>query len=166
MIIRYADIIVLHSLDMWVQLPLTFLRTNLFTDPVKPVAVEPGLREFGHPTNDSPVMYTSNFALTYFTVESDIKQAGIDAYLVVIDTEGLSIQSAVAGRKLTADVIAEAIKESGVEKKVNHRILISPGMAARLSGETEEASKWTVKVGPKDSSGIGPYIGDELWKKE
>jgi acetyl-CoA decarbonylase/synthase complex subunit gamma len=166
MIIRYADIMVLHSLDMWVQLPLTFLRTNLYTDPVKPVAVEPGLREFGSPTKDSPVMYTSNFALTYFTVESDIKQAGIDAYLVVVDTEGLSIQSAVAGRKLTADVIAEAIKESGVEKKVKHRILISPGMAARLSGETEEASKWTVKVGPKDSSGIGPYIGDELWKKD
>lgn len=165
MIIRYADILVLHSLDMWVQLPLTFLRTNIYTDPVKPVAVDAGLREFGSPNKDSPVMYTSNFALTYFTVESDIKQAGVDAYLVVVDTEGLSIQSAVAGRKLTADVIAEAIKESGVEKKVNHRILISPGMAARLSGETEEASGWTVKVGPKDSSGIGPYIGDELWKK-
>jgi acetyl-CoA decarbonylase/synthase complex subunit gamma len=111
-------------------------------------------------------MYTSNFALTYFTVESDIKQAKIDAYLVVIDTEGLSIQSAVAGRKLTADVIAEAIKESGVEEKVKHRILISPGMAARLSGETEEASNWTVKVGPKDSSGISQYIGEETWKKD
>ncbi len=165
MIIRYADILVLHSLDMWVQLPLTFLRTNIYTDPVKPVAVEAGLREFGNPNEDSPVMYTSNFALTYFTVESDIKQAGIDAYLVVIDTEGLSIQSAVAGRKINAAIIAEALKESGVEKKVNHRILISPGMAARLSGETEEASGWTVKVGPKDSSGIGPYIGDGLWKK-
>ncbi len=166
MIIRYADILVLHSLDMWVQLPLTFLRTNLYTDPVKPVAVEAGLREFGHPTKDSPVMYTSNFALTFFTVESDIKQAGIDAYLLVVDTEGLSIQSAVAGRKLTADVIAEAMKEFKVEEKVNHRILISPGMAARLSGETEDASGWTVKVGPKDSSGISKYIGDELWKKD
>ena len=166
MIIRYADILVLHSLDMWVQLPLTFLRTNLYTDPVKPVAVEPGLREFGKPTKDSPVMYTSNFALTYFTVESDIKQAGIDGYLLVIDTEGLSIQSAVAGRKLTADVVAEALKEYDVESKVNHKILISPGMAARLSGETEEVSGWTVKVGPKDSSGIPQYIGEELWKKD
>jgi acetyl-CoA decarbonylase/synthase complex subunit gamma len=166
MIIRYADILVLHSLDMWVQLPLTFLRTNLYTDPVKPVAVEAGLREFGHPTKDSPVMYTSNFALTYFTVESDIKQAGIDAYLLVVDTEGLSIQSAVAGRKLTADVVADTLKEFNVEKKVNHRILISPGMAARLSGETEDASGWTIKVGPRDSSGISKYIGDELWKKD
>ncbi|MFW9935628.1 MAG: acetyl-CoA decarbonylase/synthase complex subunit gamma [Candidatus Thorarchaeota archaeon] len=165
-IIRYADILVLHSLDMWVTLPLTFLRTNLYTDPVKPVAVEAGLREFGSPNEDSPVMYTSNFALTYFTVESDIKQAGIDAYLLVVDTEGLSIQSAVAGRKLTADGVAEAIKESGIEDKVKHRILISPGMAARLSGETEEASKWTVKVGPKDSSGISQYIGEGKWKEE
>ena len=111
-------------------------------------------------------MYTSNFALTYFTVESDIKQAGVDAYLLVVDTEGLSIQSAVAGRKLTADIIAEAMKEYDVESKVNHKILISPGMAARLSGETEEATGWTVKVGPKDSSGIGSYIGDGTWKKE
>ncbi len=166
MVIRYADIIVIHSLDMWVELPLTFLRTNIYTDPVKPVAVEPGLREFGNPNKDSPVMYTSNFALTYFTVESDIKQAGISCYLLVVNTEGLSIQSAVAGRKLTADIIAEAMKEYKVEEKVNHRILISPGMAARLSGETEEATGWTVKVGPKDSSGIGPYLGDDLWKKE
>lgn len=165
-IIRYADILVLHSLDMWVTLPLTFLRTNLYTDPVKPVAVEAGLREFGSPNEDSPVMYTSNFALTYFTVESDIKQAGIDAYLLVVDTEGLSIQSAVAGRKLTADGVAEAIKESGIEDKVKHRIIISPGMSARLSGETEEASKWTVKVGPKDSSGISQYIGEGKWKED
>ncbi len=165
LITRYSDIVVFHSLDMWVQLPLTFLKTNIYTDPVKPVAVEAGLRVMGNPTSESPVMYTSNFALTYFTVESDIKQGGIDCWLIVVDTEGLSIQSSVAGRKLTADKIAEAIKKYKVEEKVSHRILISPGMAARLSGETEEASGWTVKVGPKDSSGIPQYIRDGLWKE-
>ena len=84
---------------------------------------------------------------------------------MVVDTEGLSIQSAVAGRKLTADTVAEALKEYKVADKEKHTILISPGMAARISGETEELSGWTVKVGPKDSSGIGPYIRDALWKK-
>jgi acetyl-CoA decarbonylase/synthase complex subunit gamma len=166
LITRYASIMVLHSADMWVQLPLTFLRTNLYTDPVKPVAVEPGLKEFGNPGPDSPVLYTSNFALTYFTVESDIKQAGVTCWLVVVDTEGLSIQSATAGRKLTADTVAEALKEYKVEEKVKHRILVSPGMAARISGETEEASGWTVKVGPRDSSGIGPYIQEGKWKED
>jgi acetyl-CoA decarbonylase/synthase complex subunit gamma len=165
-IVRYSDIVILHSLDMWTNLPLTFLRSNIYTDPVKPVAVQAGLVEFGEVGPDVPVMYTTNFALTYFTVESDIKQAGVNAYLVVIDTEGMSVQSAVAGRKLTAEKIAEALQEYGVADKVNHRILISPGMAARLSGETEEASGWTIKVGPQDSSGIPKYLQEGKWKEE
>ncbi|MFX1559989.1 MAG: acetyl-CoA decarbonylase/synthase complex subunit gamma [Promethearchaeota archaeon] len=166
LIVRYADIVVLHSLDMWTDLPLTFLRSNLYTDPVKPVAVEPGLMEFGDVGPDAPVMYTTNFALTYFTVESDIKQAGVDTYLMVVDTEGMSVQSAVAGRKLTADKVAESLEEYKVADKVNHKILISPGMAARISGETEETSGWTVKVGPQDSSGIGKYLQEGKWKEE
>ena len=166
LIVRYSDLIVLHSLDMWTNLPITFLRSNLYTDPVKPVAVEPGLKEFGDVGPDSPVMYTTNFALTYFTVESDIKQGGVAAYLLVIDTEGMSVQSGTAGRKLTAEKVAEALEEYKVADKVNHRILISPGMAARISGETEEATGWTVKVGPKDSSGIPKYIQEGKWKEE
>ncbi|MFW9844087.1 MAG: hypothetical protein ACFFEV_05905 [Candidatus Thorarchaeota archaeon] len=166
LIVRYADLIVLHSLDMWTNLPTTFLRSNLYTDPVKPVAVEAGLMEFGDVGPDSPVMYTTNFALTYFTVESDIKQGGSTAYLVVVDTEGMSVQSAAAGRKLTAEKVAETLEEYKVADKVNHRILISPGMAARISGETEEASGWTVKVGPRDSSGIPKYLQEGKWKEE
>ncbi|MGD2072660.1 MAG: acetyl-CoA decarbonylase/synthase complex subunit gamma [Candidatus Thorarchaeota archaeon] len=166
MIVRYADIAVFHSIDMWTQLPLTFLRSNIYTDPVKPVAVEPGLKKFGDAGPDSPVMYTTNFALTFFTVESDIKQAGLDAWLVVVDTEGMSVQSGVAGRKLTADKVAEAIEEYKVAEQVNHKILISPGMAARISGETEEATGWRVKVGPQDSSGIPKYIQEDRWKED
>ncbi|MGY5852248.1 MAG: acetyl-CoA decarbonylase/synthase complex subunit gamma [Candidatus Thorarchaeota archaeon] len=166
LIVRYSDIAVLHSLDMWTNLPLTFLRSNLYTDPVKPVAVEAGLMSFGDPGPDSPVMYTTNFALTYFTVESDIKQGGVQAWLLVVDTEGMSVQSAVAGRKLTADTIAEAMQEYGVAEKVKHKVLISPGMAARISGETEESTGWTVKVGPRDSSGIPKYLQEGKWKEE
>lgn len=166
LIVRYADLLVLHSVDMWTNLPLTFLRSNLYTDPVKPVAVEPGLKEFGDVTPDSPVLYTTNFALTYFTVESDMKQGGSTAYLMVVDTEGMSVQSATAGRKLTAETVAEALEEYGVAEKVNHKILISPGMAARISGETEEVSGWTVKVGPRDSSGIPKYLQEGKWKEE
>jgi len=78
----------------------------------------------------------------------------------------MSVQSAVAGRKLTADKVAETLEEYKVADKVNHRILISPGMAARISGETEESSGWTLKVGPRDSSGIGKYLQEGKWKEE
>jgi len=165
-IVRYSDIIIIHSLDMWTNLPTTFLRSNIYTDPVKPVAVEAGFFKYGNAGPDSPVMYTTNFTLTFFTVESDIKQCNVDAWLLTVDTEGMSVQSAVAGRKLTADKVAETLVEYGVAEKINHRILISPGMAARISGETEESSGWTVKVGPKDSSGIPKYLQQGMWKEE
>jgi acetyl-CoA decarbonylase/synthase complex subunit gamma len=159
---RYADLLIMHSLEGWVLLPNVILRFNIYTDPRKPVSVEPGLKAFGNPTENSPVMFTTNYALTYFTVESDIKSANIDCYLIVIDTGGISVESSVAGRILTAQVVADAIKKSGIEEKVKHRYLIIPGLAARLSGEIEDLSGWRVLVGPKDSSGIPAFL-KEKW---
>ncbi len=162
LITRYADILIMHSTAGWVLLPTTILRQNIYTDPRKPVAVEPGLRIFGKPDENSPVLFTTNFALTYYTVASDIESAGIDSYLLVVDSEGIAVDSAVAGRKLTAETVAEAIKESEVAEKVKHRRIIIPGKAARLSGEIEELSGWKVLVGPRDSSGIPKFAQEKL----
>lgn len=166
LITRYADILIMHSTDGWVLLPTTVLRQNIYTDPRKPVAVEPGIRIFGKPDENSPVMFTTNFALTYYTVASDIESAGIDSYLLVVDSEGIAVDSAVAGRKLTSETVAEAIKESKMEEKVKHRKLIIPGKAARLSGEIEELSGWEVMVGPGDSSGIPKFLKEKWGPKK
>ena len=163
LVTRYADVLIMHSLEGWSLLPLTVLRQNIYTDPRKPVAVEAGLRVIGNPDENSPVLMTSNFALTYYTVVQDIESAGLSAYLIVVDSEGTAIDSGVAGRKLTAETVAEAIKESELEKKVKHRKLIIPGKAARISGEIEEISNWEVLVGPRDSSGIPKFLQDK-WK--
>jgi acetyl-CoA decarbonylase/synthase complex subunit gamma len=168
LISRYADVLIMHSLDGWVQLPTIIWRFNIYTDPRKPVSVDTGLRTFGTPDENSPVLLTTNYALTYFTVESDIKKFGADCYLIVADTEGISVESAVAGRYLTAETIRDAVKESGIEQKVNHRYLILPGMAARLSGETEDELQggWRVIVGPRDSSGIATLLKEKWPPKE
>jgi len=163
LITRFADIMIMHGTEGWALLPLTVLRQNIYTDPRKPVAVEAGLRTIGTPDENSPVLMTSNFALTYYTVEQDIESAGKSAYLLVVDSEGTAIDSGVAGRKLTADTVADAIKESKLEEKVKHRKLIIPGKAARISGEIEELSNWEVLVGPQDSSGIPKFLQDK-WK--
>lgn len=168
LIARYADMLIMHSTRGWSQLPLVIWRFNIYTDPRKPVSVDAELYAFGSPDEMSPVMLTTNYALTYFTVESDLKKFGGDYYLIVADTEGISVESAVAGRYLTAESIAEAVKKSGVAEKVKHKHLIIPGMAARLSGETEDELKnvglpgWHVMVGPRDSSGIAKFI-DKNW---
>ncbi|MBS7633252.1 acetyl-CoA decarbonylase/synthase complex subunit gamma [Candidatus Bathyarchaeota archaeon] len=163
LIVRFADILVIHNADGWALLPPVVLRQNIYTDPRKPVAVEPGLKVFGTPGEDAPVMFTTNFALTYYTVASDIENAKVNAYLLVVDTEGIAVDSAVAGRKLTAEKVADAIEASGVGNKVKHRKLIIPGKSARLSGEIEELSGWQVIVGPRDSSDIPKFL-QEKWQ--
>jgi acetyl-CoA decarbonylase/synthase complex subunit gamma len=163
LITRFADVLILHDVDGWALLPVAVLRQNIYTDPRKPVAVEAGLKAFGAPDENSPVMFTTNFALTYYTVASDIESAKVNTYLVVVDTEGIAVESAVAGRKLTAEKVADALKTSGIERKVKHRKLIIPGKAARLSGEIEEQSGWQVLVGPRDSSDIPKFL-QEKWQ--
>jgi acetyl-CoA decarbonylase/synthase complex subunit gamma len=165
LIVRFADVVIMHSVDGWSLLPSVILRQNIYTDPRKPVAVEPGLKAFGTPEENSPVMFTTNFALTYYTVASDIESAKINAYLLVVDTEGTAVDSAVAGRKLTAEKIADAIKASKIEDKVKHKKLIIPGKSARLSGEIEDLSGWQVLVGPRDSSDIPKFL-QEKWQKQ
>jgi len=161
LIVRYADVIVMHGNDGWELLPEVILRQNIYTDPRKPVAVKAGLKVFGTPDENSPVFFTSNFALTYYTVASDIESSKLNAYLIVVESEGSAIDSGVAGRKLTAEKVADALKASGVESKVKHKKLIIPGKASRISGEIEELTGWKVQVGPRDSSEIPKYLVDK-----
>ncbi|MFH1328003.1 MAG: acetyl-CoA decarbonylase/synthase complex subunit gamma [Candidatus Bathyarchaeota archaeon] len=162
MIVRYADLIMLKTANMWSTLPLAVLRNNIYNDPRKPVNVDPGLITFGNPNaENSPVFLTSNFALTYYTVLSDIEK--MDGYLLVADTEGLSVEAAVAGRKLTAETVVNIIQSSKIEDKIKHKTLIIPGFAARLKGDIEDATKWDVLVGPKDSSMIAGFLS-EKWE--
>lgn len=161
MIVKYVDLLMLSSAEIWTTLPLVILRNNIYNDPRKPVSVEPGLRTFGNPNRDSPVFLTANFALTYYTVLSDIEK--IDCHLLVTDTEGISVESAVAGRKMTAEKIADVVKESKIEDKIDHRTMIIPGLAARLKGDIEDATKWDVLVGSRDSSGIPSFL-KEKWE--
>lgn len=163
LIVRFADVLILHGLNGWSLLPTVILRQNIYTDPRRPVAVEAGLKTIGTPDEDSPVMLTANFALTYYTVAHDIESGKIDAYLLVIDTEGIAVDSAVAGRKLTADKVVQAIKASGLGDKVRHRRLIIPGKASRLGAEIEALSGWHVIVGPSDSSSIPKFL-QEKWQ--
>jgi len=162
---RYADLLIIHSTEGWSLLPLVILRFNIYTDPRKPVSVEPGLREIGVPDEISPVLVTGNFALTYYLVMGDIEAAKANCYLLLVDTEGISVEAAVPGRKMTAESVADALKASGVEQRVKHRILIIPGKAARLAGEIEDATGWKVMVGPLDSKDIGKFL-EENWTPE
>lgn len=157
-IIKYADIMILHSIEPHSLIVERTLVANLYTDPRRPVSVEPGLREIGAPTSTSPLFLTTNFALTYYTVESDISSNKIDSYLLVVDTEGIGVEASVAGGQLNAGVIKEALEAYKADQKVTHKTVVIPGLAARISGETEDATGWRVLIGPRDSGRIPEWM--------
>lgn len=161
-IVKYADVMIFRNLEQHTVMPSVILRYNIYTDPRTPVQVEPGLREINNPGPDDPVFITTNFALTYYTVESDLTSNNIKGWLLVLDTEGLGVEVSVAGGQFTAAKVKDLIKETGVEDKVNHKYLIIPGLAARLQGAIEDETGWTVLVGPMDSGRIKGWL-EKQW---
>jgi acetyl-CoA decarbonylase/synthase complex subunit gamma len=155
---KYAGVVVMDAVEPWQLIAILTARQNIFTDPQKPIQLDAGLYQVGEPGADSPVLTTTNFSLTYFTVEGDVEASRVPSWIVVVDTEGTSVLTAWAADKFTADTIAAAIKKSGVEEKVNHRKIVIPGGVAVLSGKLQEASGWQVLVGPRESSGIPTYL--------
>ena len=164
-----TNLIVLHTgkkkEEIWALLALMTLRQSVFSDPRIYPAVDPGLYKIGEPEDTAPIFVTSNYRMTKIPVEQDLKGANLNCWLLVVDSEGIGIESAVAGGQFNAGSIAEAAKEFGAFDKVNHRILIIPGMAARLSGALEDEANAFVVVGPRDSSGI-PKFMETQWKPD
>lgn len=158
MLNNFVDAMIFHSKEIWSLMPSLVLRQDIYQDPRNPASVEPKLMEVGNPDENSPILITCNFALTYYTVEGDCE--GIDCYIYPVDTDGTSVTSSVAGDLMTAEKIVDAIKENRFEDKVDHKVLIFPGEAAVLSGQVEVDSGWEVLVGPKDSSGIPDFLAD------
>lgn len=155
---KYSSIIVFNKLDWATLLPLLTLRQNIFTDPQKPIQVKSGIYEIGKPNEHSPVFVTTNFSLTYFTVAGDIEKSKIPSWLLVADTEGLSVMTAFAADKFTPEMVAKLIEDTGIKGKVAHNKIIIPGMVARMTMKLKELTGREVLVGPRDSSGIPSYL--------
>ncbi len=161
-ITKYASLIILDTLDKETLLPIVTLRQNIYTDPQKPVTVEPKLYAFGSVSENSPVLVTTNFSLTFYTVSPEIEGSKLPAYLLVTDSEGMSVLTAWAAEKFTPEGIAEAMKKTDIEKTVSHKKIIIPGYVSVISGKLENSSGWKVLVGPKEASGIPKYL-KEVW---
>jgi acetyl-CoA decarbonylase/synthase complex subunit gamma len=155
---KYAAALMFSDISKWKMFPLFTLRQNIYTDPQIPIQVKPELYEINNPTEESPLMVTTNFSLTYFTVAGDIENSKIPSYLQVVDTEGLSVMTAFAAGKLTADMVVEALEKSGATSKIKHNKIIIPGMIARMSSKLNEKSGREVLVGPRESSGLPKYL--------
>jgi len=165
MVAKYAGIIVLSDLKGETLFPLLLERLNIYTDPQRPMATTQGIYEVGPVDENSPVLITSNFSLTYFIVSGEIESSRVGTYLLVLDTDGLSVLTAWAAGKFAADAIAIFVKKSGIAEKVKHRKLVIPGFAAQISGELEEElPDWNVQIGPREAAHIPAFL--KQWSAE
>ncbi len=156
---KYGGIIVLSDLKGEVVFPLMLARLNIFTDPQRPMATSEGIYEIGKPTEKSPLLITSNFSLTYFIVSGEIEASRVDSWLLIKDTEGLSVLTGWAAGKFVADAIGPFVKKSGIEDKIAHKKIVIPGFAAQISGELEEELPgWEVIIGPREASHIAAFL--------
>ncbi len=162
-ICKYASIIVMDGCERWQLLPILTARQNIYTDPQVPNAVEAKLYKVGEPGSQSPVLVTTNFALTYFTVEGEVENSRVPAYIAVVDTGGLGVLNAYADDKLTAEGIVKTVKASGIMDQVSHKKLVIPGLVAVLKGEIEDEGGWEVLVGPEEAAGLPAYLRND-WK--
>ncbi len=156
---KYDSIIVLPDYDKALLYSLLTLRQNIYTDPQKPIQVDPKIYPIGEPMENSPVFVTTNFSLTFFIVSGEIENSGISAHLVVCDTEGQSVLTAWAAGKFVGESIAKFIKELGLEQQVRTRKIVIPGFVSQISGDLEEnLPGWEVIVGCQEASDIPSFV--------
>ena len=161
LIAKYAGIAVLSDFKGESLFPLLLERLNIFTDPQRPMTVTEGIYELGAPDENSPVLVTTNFSLTYFIVSGEIEGSRVASWLLVMDTEGLSVMTAWAAGKFAGDAVAMFVKKCGIADKVAHKNIIIPGYAASISGEMEEdLPDWNITIGPRDASLIPKFLKD------
>jgi len=162
-IAKYGGFVVLDHFDPAVAYILLTLRLNIYTDPQKPIQVSPGMYEIGDPGPDSPLLVTTNFSLTYFSVAGEVDGSGVSSWLLITDSEGMSVLTAWAAGNFDAETVAKGAKAFDVESKVSHRKIIIPGYVAVISGELEEEMPgWEILVGPREAVDIPSYL--KLWQ--
>ncbi|MCM8806810.1 MAG: acetyl-CoA decarbonylase/synthase complex subunit gamma [Candidatus Omnitrophica bacterium] len=158
-IAKYGSIILLSKIRGEILFPLLIERLNIFTDPQRPMTTPEGIYEIGKVNENSPVFVTTNFSLTYFIVSSEIENSKIPAYLLIQDTEGLSVLTAWAADKFNAETIANLVKKTKIGEKVKKKVLIIPGVVAQIYGELEEElPDWKIILGPREASHIPTFL--------
>ena len=158
---KYGSIVAVETMRYAEALPLYGLRQNVFTDPQKPMKVEPGIYPINGATPDDPCALTVDFALTYFLVSGELERSKVPINLLITDASGMSVLTAWAAGKFSSGSIKKFFDEYDVAGKINNRTLIIPGKAAVMKGDIQDKlPDWNVVVGTREAVELVKYLRD------
>lgn len=155
---KYSGIVLIKGIANWEIISILTLRQNIYTDPQKPLQMESKLYAIGSVSQNSPVLITTNFSLSYFTVLAEVEASKVPAYILCVDTQGMSVLTAWAAEKFNAECITKSLNAHGVPAAVKHKNLIIPGYVAMISGDLADQSGFEIIVGPKEAAGIPAFL--------
>ena len=158
---KYGSVIVAEHIGYAEALPLYGLRQNLFTDPQKPMKVEPGIYPLNGADENSVCLTTVDFALTYFLVSGELERSGVPVNLIINDAGGLSVLTSWAAGKFSSTSISKFFQEQDIEGKIKSRKLIIPGKVAVLKGELEaKMPGWEIIIAPNEAVQLVKFMKD------
>ena len=158
---KYGSVIVAEHIGYAEALPLYGLRQNLFTDPQKPMKVEPGVYPLNGADENSVCLTTVDFSLTYFLVSGELERSGVPVNLIINDAGGLSVLTSWAAGKFSSSSIAKFFQEQDIEGKIKSRKLIIPGKVAVLKGELEaKMPGWEIIIAPNEAVQLVKFMKD------
>ncbi|MEF9991213.1 MAG: acetyl-CoA decarbonylase/synthase complex subunit gamma [Peptostreptococcaceae bacterium] len=165
--VKYGSIIVLDDINYAKALPLFALRQNIYTDPQRPMRVEPKIYPMNNPDENSPVLVTVDFALTYFIIAGEIEKSKVPCWLIIPDAGGYSVLTAWAAGKFGGNSISTFIKECGIADKINNRDIIIPGKVAVIKGDIEDnLPGWNVIIGTEESMHLPKFLKEYKTKRD
>jgi len=124
--------------------------------------IKPGLYGVGHPDDASPVLVSANYKLTFDSLRS--KLAGLDAWLLILDTDGINVWCAAAKGIFCADELVGRVESSRLSEVVSHKTLILPQLAAAgvCAHDAAKKSGFAVRYGPVRAEDIQSYLSAGL----
>ncbi len=159
LICKYANIIVLDEFNPALISTLYTLRQNIYTNPQKPLQVESKVYEFNEPDENSVVLMTTNFALTYFAVANELESMPFGSYLIVTPSDGMSVLTAWSADKFNSQIVAKMMSQINLAEKVKRREIIIPGLLSHMKEELEEAlPDWKIIVGTIEAFQLYDFI--------
>ena len=104
--------------------------------------------EINQPDNKSPILVTCNFQETVRIMKEILEKTSTKSFLLPTFTHGYSVDNAVHEKMFKAMEVFKAIKENGMEEKVERPVIVIPGLAEPEKNSIRQLTKCEVVVGP------------------